>query len=121
MGEELLALFLALLIPPNAEAEPGIMSFSWFHSIRSSGEIFCTANRISPIPIKSVNASLPAGVVGTSFGAGLGSLGCSGEAVFGFSRSISSTFSFFNPSFSFSSSERRLIAALVELPSDDRP
>ena len=122
VGEELLARFLALLIPPMAEPDPGSMSFSWFHSMRSSGDMFCTSRRISPMSIKSFNASRPAGVVGTSFGADSGSLGCSGEALFRYSLGLPSPF-FFAPPFSFSSSERRLItaSAFVEFSSLGRP
>lgn len=122
VGEELLALFLARLIPPNADPDPGNMSLSWFHSIRSSGEIFCTSRRISPMPIKSVNASRPAGVVGTSLGApSSGSLGSSGGQFSASSRGSSSTCSLFAPSFSFSSFETRFMTAFVLSPSLDRP
>lgn len=69
-GEELRARFRALVL-----VLPGFEHIT-SHSIRSSGEISCTARLTSPIPIRSVSASLPAGVDGTSFLAGSGKFGC---------------------------------------------
>ena len=116
VGDELRALFLALRIPPNDEAELSVISLSWSHSNRSSGEMFCTARLISPIPIRSGKSSLLAGVEGTSFLAKSGNEGCSSSSFFASSCTSASTsplgFDPIAPSFSFSSSDSRVITVL---------
>lgn len=58
MGDELLARFLTAMAIDELE-------LCWSHSIRSSGETSCTSRRISPMPMRSGNASFGAGVEGT--------------------------------------------------------